>query len=510
MSGAASPEVAVVDTGRSNAASLMAALERAGARTSLTTDPAVVRAAAFAVLPGVGAFGAVADRLRAMGVDAALRERLERGAPTLGACLGMQLFFETSEESPGARGIGAIPGAITAYGPGVRSPQFGWNRVSSPRGGPAGSPAGGPAGGAFAYFANSYKLDEAPPGWMAATATYGAPFVAAIERGPVLLCQFHPELSGAWGQTLLSLWLARGASANRAAAGIAAGGSPSAPPEPMLAASFGEPAGDAAPGRPGSIGSKIPRIIPCLDVAGGRVVKGVRFERLRDSGDPAQLAARYEAEGADEIVILDITAGIDGKDTAVGTVRAVRSRIGVPLCVGGGIRCLEDAERVLRAGADKVSLNSMAYRNPALLTEISREFGRQCCVVAIDATRRGSSRQVDGLPVVVLDAGRTVTDTPVDEWIRRAVDAGAGEILLTSRDRDGTRSGYDLELLRAAVAAAPGTPVIASGGAASPEQILDGLRAGADAALLAGALHDGSLAIGTIKNHLRRNGVEAR
>jgi cyclase len=152
----------------------------------------------------------------------------------------------------------------------------------------------------------------------------------------------------------------------------------------------------------------------------------------------------------------------------------------------------------------------MAFRNPALLSEIAREFGRQCCVVAIDATRRGASPQADGIPLVVLDAGRTVTDTPVDEWIRRAVDAGAGEILLTSRDRDGTRSGYDLELLRSAVEAAPGTPVIASGGAASPEQILDGLRAGADAALLAGALHDGSLTIGTIKNHLRRNGVEAR
>ncbi len=502
MSGAAGPEVVVVDTGRSNAASLMAALERAGARTSLTTDPAVVMAAAFAVLPGVGAFGAVADRLRAMGVDAALRGRVQRGAPTLGACLGMQLFFETSEESPGARGIGAIPGAITAYGPGVRSPQFGWNRISSPVGEHAGEPAGASAGGgAFAYFANSYKLDDAPPGWLAATATYGAPFVAAIERGPVLLCQFHPELSGAWGQSLLSLWLACGAAAN------ASGTSTSAPSSPMLAASFGKPAGDAASVL---IRSKIPRIIPCLDVAGGRVVKGVRFEQLRDSGDPAELAARYEAEGADEIVILDITAGVDGKDTAVGTVRAVRSRIGVPLCVGGGIRCLKDAERVLRAGADKVSLNSMAYRNPALLSEISREFGRQCCVVAIDATRRESSRKSDGLPLVVLDAGRTVTGTPVDEWIRRAVDAGAGEILLTSRDQDGTRSGYDLELLRSAVAAAPGTPVIASGGAASPEQILDGLRAGADAALLAGALHDGSLAIGTIKNYLRLSGVEAR
>lgn len=507
MSGATRPEVAVVDTGRSNAASLMAALERAGASSKLTTDPAVVRTANFAVLPGVGAFGAVADRLRAMGVDAALRERIARGAPTLGACLGMQLFFESSEESPGARGIGAIPGAITAYGPGVRSPQFGWNRVSLSTGGSADVRW---RGGAFAYFANSYKLDTAPPGWTAAVANYGAPFVAAIERGPVLLCQFHPELSGAWGQNLLSLWLARGA-----VSPTSDQSSTTARGRSMLDASLGNPNGDTEPGQAGILpgpaaGGTVPRIIPCLDVAGGRVVKGIRFEQLRDSGDPAELAARYEGEGADELVILDITAGIDGKDTAVATVAAVRRRIGVPLCVGGGIRRLQDAERVLRAGADKVSLNSMAYRNPALLADIAREFGRQCCVVAIDAARCRSAGQPDGVPMVVLDAGRTVTDTPVDEWIRRAVDAGAGEILLTSRDRDGTRSGYDLGLLRAAVAAAPGTPVIASGGAASPEQILDGLRSGADAALLAGALHDGSLSIGSIKKYMRQNGVEVR
>jgi len=256
----------------------------------------------------------------------------------------------------------------------------------------------------------------------------------------------------------------------------------------------------------------LPRIIPCLDVVGGRVVKGVRFEELRDSGDPAELAARYEASGADEIVLLDISAGLEGRETAAETVRAVRRRIGIPLCVGGGVRSLADAERVLAAGADKVALNSRGYRDPGLLTAIAREFGRQCCVAAVDATRRGRSSGValDGAPVVVLDAGRTETATPVTDWIRRAVDAGAGELLLTSRDRDGTRSGYDLELLRSACAAAPGTPVIASGGAASPEQILEGLRAGADAALLAGALHDGSLTIAAIKDYMRREGAEVR
>lgn len=497
MSAATGMDVVIVDTGRSNAASLAAALERAGANPTMTTDSAAVRAARYAVLPGVGSFGAVMDRLRAMGVVEALKARVERGLPTLGACLGMQLFFDSSDESPGASGIGAIPGAITAYGPGVRSPQFGWNRLSPPDSGAMLARAQG-SEPPCAYFANSYKLDAAPAGWKTATAYYGAPFVAAIERGSVLLCQFHPELSGAWGQALLERWLSAGFAL---ASAPSLTGSSSITAEPMM----------AKPSMATGLGT-LPRIIPCLDVSGGRVVKGVRFQELRDSGDPAELAARYEASGADEIVMLDISAGVDGRDTAVETVRTVRRRIGIPLCVGGGVRSLADAERILAAGADKVSLNSRGYRDPGLLSDIAREFGRQCCVVAVDATRRGRSSggEPDRTPVVVLDAGRTETGTPVTDWIRRAVDAGAGEILLTSRDRDGTRSGYDLDLLRSASAAAPGTPVIASGGAASPGQILEGLRAGADAALLAGALHDGSLTIATIKDYMRQSGAEVR
>jgi len=247
------------------------------------------------------------------------------------------------------------------------------------------------------------------------------------------------------------------------------------------------------------------RIIPCLDVDGGRVVKGVRFKELHDMGDPAELAARYEMEGADELVILDITAGLRGVNTAADVVRSVRAVMGIPLCVGGGIRSIADAERLLAAGADKVSINSRAYRDPELVSAIAREFGSQCCVVAVDAARRP-----DGVPMAVLDAGHTVLDESAPSWIRRAAALGAGEILLTSRDRDGTGSGYDHELLREAVAAAPGIPIIASGGAATPQQILGGFEAGADAALLAGALHDGRLSIGEIKDYVRRSGVEVR
>lgn len=252
------------------------------------------------------------------------------------------------------------------------------------------------------------------------------------------------------------------------------------------------------------------RIIACLDVHAGRVVKGVRFEGLRDCGDPAELAAFYEAAGADELVMLDISAGLEQRDTALETVRRMRAGIGIPLCVGGGIRGLKDVERLLEAGADKVSVNSAAWRRPELVGEIAAEFGRQCCVVAVDSARRPD----DGTSQVVLDSGRTVCPDPVADWIGRAAALGAGEFLVTSRDRDGTGLGYDLGLLGEAVAAAGQIPVIASGGIAGGQagmaQLLAGLASGASALLLAGALHRGELGIGAIKHYLADNGKVVR
>lgn len=476
------PRVAVADTGRCNLASMVAALQRNGADAYVCADPRGIVDAAYAVLPGVGAFGPVAERLRASGLGPAFASRIRAEKPTLAVCLGMQLVFEASEESPGESGIGALPGTFKAFGPGVRSPLFGWNQVSD-----AGSLLSEPG---WAYFAHSYRLDQAPPGWKAAMAEYGSPYVAALEKGPILLCQFHPELSGDWGGRLIARWL---------------GTSPGKPRGTGLAGTeeqnhAGLPGAGGPPPR-----GPAKRIIPCLDVDGGRVVKGVRFKELRDMGDPPELAARYEQEGADELVILDITAGLRGVNTAADVVRSVRAVIGIPLCAGGGIRSIADAERLLAAGADKVSINSRAYRDPDLVSAIAREFGSQCCVVAVDA-----ARGPDGVPRVVLDAGNTVMGESAPDWISRAAALGAGEILLTSRDRDGTGSGYDHELLQEAVASAPGIPVIASGGASTPRQILGGFTAGADAALLAGALHDGRLSIGEIKDYIRRSGVEVR
>lgn len=246
-----------------------------------------------------------------------------------------------------------------------------------------------------------------------------------------------------------------------------------------------------------------PRIIPCLDVSHGRVVKGVRFQGLRDAGDPAERAALYEAQGADEIVILDVSATPEGRGNQVETVRRVRAHLGIPLTVGGGVRSLDDARALLEAGADKVSVNTAAVQEPALLAAIADRFGRQCTVLAIDAARR------DGRFEVLVKGGREGTGIDAVLWAREATAQGAGEILLTSWDRDGTRSGYDLELIRA-VRDAIQVPVIASGGAAGPEHLREAFEAGADAVLAASIFHDGDLSVADVKQILIEQGIALR
>lgn len=246
------------------------------------------------------------------------------------------------------------------------------------------------------------------------------------------------------------------------------------------------------------------RIIVCLDVAGGRVVKGVQFESLRDVGDPVVLAERYERAGADEIVYLDISASAEERATLLDLARRTAERLFVPLTIGGGIRTADDVGRALRAGADKVGINSAALERPQVLTESAERFGAQCVVASIDARReKGGWR-------VYSRGGRTPTEREPISWARECVERGAGEILLTSIDRDGARDGYDLELTRA-VADAVHVPVIASGGAGNAGHVLDALRAGhADAALVAGILHDGVTTVGAIKTLLSDAGVLVR
>jgi len=247
------------------------------------------------------------------------------------------------------------------------------------------------------------------------------------------------------------------------------------------------------------------RVIPCLDVDAGRVVKGVNFVGLRDAGDPVELAARYDAEGADELVFLDITASSDARDTMVDVARRTAENVFIPFTVGGGVRSVEDARKLLRAGAEKVSVNTAAIDRPELVAEMAAEFGAQCVVVAIDARRRAS-----GGFAVYTHGGRTPTDLDAVEWARRAADLGAGEILLTSMDRDGTKEGFDLELTRA-VADAVHVPVIASGGVGTLDHLVDGvIEGGADAVLAASIFHFGEHTVAEAKNELERAGVIVR
>lgn len=246
------------------------------------------------------------------------------------------------------------------------------------------------------------------------------------------------------------------------------------------------------------------RLIVCLDVKGGRVVKGVQFEGLRDVGDPVELAMRYEEAGADEVTFLDISATEEERGTLWELVRRTAERLFIPLTVGGGVRTVEDVGRALRAGADKVSLNSAAVARPEVLTECAERFGAQCVVASIDARREGTHWRV------YTHGGKRSTPLDAVEWARECVRRGAGEVLLTSIDRDGARSGYDLELTRT-VADAVAVPVIASGGAGNAEHVRAALQeGGADAALVAGILHDGVTTVRAIKTLLQGSGLEVR
>jgi imidazole glycerol-phosphate synthase subunit HisF len=245
------------------------------------------------------------------------------------------------------------------------------------------------------------------------------------------------------------------------------------------------------------------RIIPCMDVDAGRVVKGTRFIDIRDAGDPVELAAHYDATGADELVFLDITATSDKRGTVVELARRAADEVFVPFTIGGGVREVADAQAVLDAGADKVSVNSAAVARPALISEMADVFGAQCVVLAIDAKRRD-----DGFEVYVA-GGRTPTGRDAVAWAREGVERGAGEILLTSMDRDGTQDGYDLELVRA-ISEAVDVPVIASGGVGGPEHMVAGFAAGADAALAASIFHYGQYTIPAVREALREAGVPMR
>ena len=338
-------------------------------------------------------------------------------------------------------------------------------------------------------------------------------FVGAVERGGVLACQFHPELSGKGGESLLKRWLNQDVSvlspssmdtqsissssslrSTSSSSSLSTASPSSSSPSPSLF-------------RPSLSSRYTPRLIPCLDVKNGRVVKGVKFQSLRDAGDPVECATTYEYQGADELVMLDVSATPEGRNTALQTVRSLRAGLGIALTVGGGVRSIQNAQALLEAGADKVAVNSAAVVRPELISEIAREFGSQCAVVAIDARLLESSASALSSTVsekkweVVTQSGQNRTGLDVIEWAKKAVRLGAGEILLTSWDRDGTGEGYDVDLLYA-LSKEVSVPIIASGGASHAHHMIDALNQGANAVLAASIFHDGVVSIQEVKDQL--------
>jgi imidazole glycerol-phosphate synthase subunit HisF len=477
--------IALLDYRAGNLTSVRKALGVVGADVYVPAAPDDLARATGVIIPGVGHFEATLALGQAW--RDAILEGVRSGKPLLGICLGLQFLFEGSTEAPAAPGLGLFCGTSRRLGPdwpgdhapeawrGIKIPHVGWScvRVARPS-----ALLAGIGTDAQAYFTHSYA---APLGDEAVGTTVCGPatFASAVERDHVFGVQFHPEKSSDAGLHMLRNFLAR------------------VRHEAVAAARVTTAAGPASK-------QAARRIIACLDVRDGAVVKGINFEGLRRAGDPAELAARYNEEGIDEVVILDVTATLESRRALARTIRDVAARLFIPLTVGGGIRTDDDAAAVVDAGADKVSLNTAALARPDLITRLAARYGSQAVIVAIDAKRRGP-----GFAVYSRSGTRDAARDAV-EWAREAADRGAGEILLTSIDRDGTRTGFDCELTAAVSAAVP-IPVIASGGAGELSHFVDVFGRGqADAALAASIFHFAERGVAALKEHLAAAGIPVR
>ncbi len=496
--------IALIDYRAGNLTSVRKALAAAGAEVFTPDAPSQIAGADGLIVPGVGHFEATAV-LDAPWRDAILAHA-RAGKPLLGICLGLQFLFEGSTEAPRLPGLGLLPGVCGKLGPEwdpsvqlsddgwseCKVPHVGWNAVNPTR--PSRILAG-VAPGAQTYFTHSYA---APVGAGTAATTTTGPntFASVVERGAIFGLQFHPEKSGDAGLAMLRNFCLRIQGAPAVSPDLASD-LPSDDPGPALKSVAGT----------AHYASK--RIIACLDVRDGQVVKGVKFEGLRSAGDPAELAARYNVEGIDEVVILDVTATLETRRALADTIREVARNLFIPLAVGGGIRTEDDAAAVVDAGADKVSLNSAALKDPDLIARLAVRYGSQAVVVAIDAKRGPTAAGPDGFAVYAR-SGTSAAGRDAVEWAREAAERGAGEILLTSMDRDGTRSGFDCELT-AAVSRAVSIPVIASGGAGSFDHFVDVFTRGrADAALAASIFHFSEHGVADLKQHLASAGIPMR
>ena len=460
--------ITVLDYDAGNIKSVEKALNFLGEEVKITRDREEILSADGVILPGVGAFGDAMEKLHQYGLVDVIHEVVDRQIPFLGICLGLQLMFESSEETPGVEGLHLLDGKIRRIPAAeeLKIPHIGWNDLTFPN---EGRLFRGVEEHSYVYFVHSYYLEAADPSIVTATTEYGTLIHASVEKGNIFACQFHPEKSSRVGMKILQNFI-------------------------EITQEFREK----------DMHTK--RVIPCLDVKDGRVVKGVNFVNFRDAGDPSEVASAYDAAGADEVVFLDITASADSRATQLEWVRKVASKVFIPFTVGGGIRTVEDFRMLLREGADKISINSSAINTPQLISDAADKFGSQCVVVAIDAKKRADGSGWN----VYKNGGRIDTGLDAVEWAAKAVRMGAGEILLTSMDCDGMKTGYDIALTRQ-VSEAVSVPVIASGGAGTKEHFYQALTDGkADAALAASLFHYKELEIADLKRYLKERGISVR
>ena len=454
--------IAIVDYKAGNLTSVKLAFDALGAESVITCDPQVIRQAERVVFPGVGAARSAMANLRALGLDSIVREAASSGKPFLGICLGMQILFEHSEEDGGVETLGILPGKVRRFPdvPGCKVPEIGWN---------------GTAAGEY-YFVHSYYAEVTADTYL--TSNYaGVTFTAMVKRGSLWACQFHPEKSGKIGLALLKAWL-EDANLQHATSSLQ--------PQTLTR-----------------------RVIPCLDVKGGRVTKGVKFKNNIDLGDPVEMAVKYSDGGADELVFYDITASAERRPIDIGMVKAVAQAIRIPFAVGGGISCIADMERVILAGAEKISVNSLAVRNPQIIADGAKAFGAQCIVLGMDPVKSDNPNCPSGFEITTRGF-REFTGMDAVEWAKRAADLGAGEIVVNSVDADGTRAGFELDIT-GRIARAVNVPVVASGGAGKPEHLVTVFeRAQADAAIVAGMIHTGDYTIAQIKEVMAASGVPTR
>ena len=459
--------IAIVDYKAGNLTSVKLAFDALGAEAVVTRDPEVIRKAERVVFPGVGAAKSAMENLRVLGLENVVREAASSGKPFLGICLGMQILFEHTEEDGGVETLGILPGKVRRFPDvaGCKVPEIGWNATKA---------------GEF-YFVHSYYAEVTSDTYL--TSNYaGIEFTAMVKRGSLWACQFHPEKSGKAGLALLKSWLEGG---------------------DILHSSF------IAHTSSLSLASLTRRVIPCLDVKGGRVTKGVKFKNNIDLGDPVEMAVKYSDGGADELVFYDITASAERRPIDIGMVAAVAKAIRIPFAVGGGISCIADMERVILAGAEKVSVNSLAVKNPQIIADGAKAFGAQCIVLGMDPVKSMNPKCPSGFEITTRGF-REFTGMDAVEWAKRAADLGAGEIVVNSVDADGTRAGFELDIT-GQIARAVNVPVVASGGAGKPEHLVTVFeKAQADAAIVAGMIHTGDYTITQIKGVMAAAGVPTR